>query len=126
MSVYCMLPERLRVLSVQAERSLRPSGPLLIRGFGVRVPGGAPVLTCHYRIWLSTGVDRIVDRCRTCPLPFSHGQCGKGSHRATADGSYRVRVYAGNDPLTGKEIRLKATAKTAEHAQAELARLLAG
>ena len=42
MSVYCMLPERLRVLSVQAERSLRPSGPLLIRGFGVRVPGGAP------------------------------------------------------------------------------------
>jgi DNA-binding transcriptional regulator YhcF (GntR family) len=33
-------------------------------------------------------------------------------------------VYAGNDPLTGKEIRLKATAKTAEHAQAELARLL--
>ena len=35
-----------------------------------------------------------------------------------------MRVYAGNDPLTGKEIRLKATAKTAEHAQAELARLL--
>ena len=35
-----------------------------------------------------------------------------------------MRVYAGTDPLTGKEIRLKATAKTAEHAQAELARLL--
>jgi len=35
-----------------------------------------------------------------------------------------VRVYAGTDPLTGKEIRLKATAKTAERAQAELARLL--
>ena len=32
--------------SVQAERSVRRSGPLLIRGFGVQVPGGAPVLTC--------------------------------------------------------------------------------
>ena len=31
------------MLSVQAERPLRPSGPLLIRGFGVRAPGGAPV-----------------------------------------------------------------------------------
>jgi len=49
---------------------------------------------------------------------------GKGHIERLLSGSYRVRVYAGNDPLTGKEIRLKATAKTAEHAQAELARLL--
>ena len=49
---------------------------------------------------------------------------GKGHIERLPSGSYRVRVYAGNDPLTGKEIRLKATAKTAEHAQAELARLL--
>ena len=49
---------------------------------------------------------------------------GKGRIERLPSGSYRVRVYAGNDPLTGKEIRLKATAKTAEHAQAELARLL--
>jgi hypothetical protein len=45
MPVYWVLPERLRMLSVQAECLLRPSGPLLIRGFGVRVPGGAPVLS---------------------------------------------------------------------------------
>ena len=32
--------------SVQVECSERRSGPLLIRGFGVQVPGGAPVLTC--------------------------------------------------------------------------------
>jgi hypothetical protein len=51
--VYWVLPERLRVLSAQAERSLRPSRPLLIRGFGVRVPGGAPVLT-----WGFSGVKR--------------------------------------------------------------------
>ena len=49
---------------------------------------------------------------------------GKGHIERLPSGSYRVRVYAGNDPLTGKEIRLKATAKTAEHAHAELARLL--
>lgn len=49
---------------------------------------------------------------------------GKGHIERLPSGSYRVRVYAGIDPLTGKEIRLKATAKTAEHAQAELARLL--
>jgi hypothetical protein len=49
--VHCVrsgqIPERL----VQAERAVRPSSPLLIRGFGVRVPGGAPetgapVLSC--------------------------------------------------------------------------------
>ena len=49
---------------------------------------------------------------------------GKGHIERLPSGSYRVRVYAGTDPLTGKEMRLKATAKTAEHAQAELARLL--
>jgi len=49
---------------------------------------------------------------------------GKGHIERLPSGPYRVRVYAGTDPLTGKEIRLKATAKTAERAQAELARLL--
>src|SRR6516225_6243705 len=47
MPVYRVLPERLRVLSLQAERPLTPSIPLLIRGFGVRVPGGAPAKTYH-------------------------------------------------------------------------------
>src|SRR5271169_2869606 len=37
---------------------------------------------------------------------------GKGHIERLPNGSYRVRVYAGTDPLTGKEIRLKATAKT--------------
>ena len=49
---------------------------------------------------------------------------GKGHIERLPSGSYRVRVYAGTDPLTGRGIRLKATAGTAEHAQAELARLL--
>jgi hypothetical protein len=33
--------------SVQAERSGRRSSPPLIRGFGVQVPGSAPVMTCE-------------------------------------------------------------------------------
>jgi hypothetical protein len=39
------IPESL----VQVERAVRPSSPLLIRGFGVRVPGGAPahLRTCE-------------------------------------------------------------------------------
>jgi hypothetical protein len=61
MPVYRVLPERLGVLSVQAECPLRPSGPLLIRGFGVRVPGGAPVLTWGF------GYSRSFFVCPFCP-----------------------------------------------------------
>ena len=43
------IPEAL----VQVERTVRPSSSLLIRGFGVRVPGGAPAKTClvDLRAW---------------------------------------------------------------------------
>ena len=39
------IPETL----VQVERAVRPSSSLLIRGFGVRVPGGAPVFALARR-----------------------------------------------------------------------------
>lgn len=39
-------------------------------------------------------------------------------------GSYRVRVYFGVDPVTGKERRVKRTVKTEAKAAAELASLL--
>jgi DNA-binding transcriptional regulator YhcF (GntR family) len=39
-------------------------------------------------------------------------------------GSWRARVYVGTDPITRREIRLKATAKTERQAQIELGRLL--
>jgi hypothetical protein len=39
-------------------------------------------------------------------------------------GSWRARVYAGVDPITQREIRLKATAKTEQQAYIELGRLL--
>jgi len=39
-------------------------------------------------------------------------------------GSWRVKVYAGIDPLTGREIRLRRTCKTERAAQIELGKLL--
>jgi hypothetical protein len=39
-------------------------------------------------------------------------------------GSWRVKVYAGRDPLTGREIRLRRTCKTERAAQIELGKLL--
>jgi integrase len=39
-------------------------------------------------------------------------------------GSYRVSVYAGTDPLTRREIRLRATARTETQAKIELGKLL--
>jgi integrase len=39
-------------------------------------------------------------------------------------GSWRVKVYAGTDPLTGREIRLRKTCKTEPAAQIELGELL--
>jgi hypothetical protein len=40
-------------------------------------------------------------------------------------GSWHVKVYAGADPLTGREIRLRRTCKTERAAQIELGKLLA-
>ena len=39
-------------------------------------------------------------------------------------GPNRVSVYAGTDPLTGRELRHRATAKTMQQAQIALGRLL--
>src|SRR5437016_8647571 len=39
-------------------------------------------------------------------------------------GSFRVSVYAGTDPLTGRQIRLRKTCKTERTAQIELGKLL--
>src|ERR1039457_3755597 len=38
-------------------------------------------------------------------------------------GSWRVKVYAGTDPLTGREIRLRKSCKTERAAQIELGKL---
>jgi hypothetical protein len=48
----------------------------------------------------------------------------KGHVEQLPSGSWRARVYAGVDPITRREIRLKATAKTEQQAHIELGRQL--
>ena len=48
----------------------------------------------------------------------------KGYVEQLPSGSWRASVYAGTDPITRREIRLKATAKTEQQAYIELGRLL--
>ena len=48
----------------------------------------------------------------------------KGHIEQLPSGSYRVSVYAGTDPLTRQEIRLRSTVKGELQAQIELGRLL--
>jgi len=51
-------------------------------------------------------------------------QARSGYIQPLPSGSFRVSVYAGTDPLTGREIRLRRTCKTERAAQIELGRLL--
>jgi integrase len=51
-------------------------------------------------------------------------RAGSGHIEQLPSGSYRVHVYAGTDPLTGRELRHRETAKTMERAQIVLGRLL--
>jgi integrase len=48
----------------------------------------------------------------------------RGHIEQLPSGSWRAWVYAGRDPLTGKDRRLKETAPTYEAAQVELTKLL--
>ena len=48
----------------------------------------------------------------------------KGYIEQLPSGSFRVSVYVGTDPITRRQIRLKATVKTEQQAQIELGRLL--
>jgi integrase len=48
----------------------------------------------------------------------------KGHIELLPSGSYRVRVYAGTDPVTGRERRLSRTVRTEARAAQELATLL--
>jgi integrase len=51
-------------------------------------------------------------------------RAGTGHIERLPSGSYRVHVYAGTDPLTGRELRHRQTVKTQQQAQIVLGRLL--
>ena len=77
---------------------------LLISGFGVRVPGGAPPLTS------TDGWKKIIFE-DLCP------QASEASDRhPPAGGTYRIRVSAGYDPVTGRRLMLSDSAETEDAA----------
>ena len=47
-----------------------------------------------------------------------------GYEEQLPSGSWRARVYAGEDPLSGREIRFRKTCRTEVEAQIELGKLL--
>jgi hypothetical protein len=87
-----------------------------------RGPVTAPVTQRNDRS--VTVVERIVERIRDSELSLRHGDGREGHIERLPSGSFRVHVYAGTDPVTGKERRLKRTVATQERAARELARLL--
>ncbi len=62
--------------------------------------------------------------CRILAYHFGMPSTVKGHVELLPSGNYRVRVYAGIDPVTGRERRLKRTVKTEAKAAQELANLL--
>jgi integrase len=61
--------------------------------------------------------------CRFLAYDFGMPSTVKGHVELLPSGNYRVRVYAGIDPVTGRERRLKRTVKTEAKAAQELANL---
>ena len=65
-----------------------------------------------------------MDRCRRSDVPCRHDARPFGHIEQLPSGSWRAKVYARQDPLTGREIRFRKTRKTEVEAQIELGRLL--
>jgi len=69
-------------------------------------------------------VERFVERTVVSAVyPAAMPSAAKGHVERLPSGSFRVSVYAGVDPLTRQEIRLRSTVKELQ-AQIELGRLL--
>ena len=70
-------------------------------------------------------VERFVERTVVSAVyPAAMPWAAKGHVERLPSGSFRVSVYAGVDPLTRQEIRLRSTVKGELQAQIELGRLL--
>jgi hypothetical protein len=84
-----------------------------------RPTGYLPFWTLVSRTGSWTDVDPAMNR-RVMALSSS------GHIERLPSGSWRVKVYAGKDPLTGREIRFRQTCKTKIAAQIELGKLRPG
>ena len=87
--------------------------------FNPLVQGSTPWRpTCGFDGFPRRFVDRPNPQLRSCRLGPS------GHIEQLPSGSWRAKVYAGKDPLTGREIRFRRTRRTEVEAQIELGRLL--
>jgi hypothetical protein len=90
------------------------------RTFNPLVQGSTPWRpTCGFDSFPSPVVDRRNPQLCSCRLDPS-GHIGQ-----LPSGWWRAKVYAGKDPLTGREIRFRRTRRTELEAQIELGKLLA-
>jgi hypothetical protein len=112
---YDVEPGRFEDMVVTALDGLPEELGRLMRNVAVTVehdPGPPGLLGLYEGI-----VDRFVDQGPTRPTCRTIDRLPSGS--------WRVKVYAGIDPLTGREIRFRKTCKTERAARIELGRLLA-
>jgi hypothetical protein len=97
------------------------SSGLLTHWFRVRPPGAPPgkmyLIQVHPWTGSWTEVSGPVYRRVMASTPSGHIE-------QLPSGSWRAKVYAGTDPLTGREIRLRRTCRTERAAQIELGKLL--
>jgi len=109
------------VASVQVALVEHRARLLLTHWFRVRPPGAPPGKThfLHVLPWTGswTDVGGPVYRRVMASTPSGHIE-------QLPSGSWRAKVYAGTDPLTGREIRLRRTCRTERAAQIELGKLL--
>jgi hypothetical protein len=84
-----------------------------------RPTGYLPFWTLVSQTGSWTDVDPAMNRRVMAISPSGHVE-------QLPSGSWRVKVYAGKDPLTGREIRFRQTCKTQVAAQIELGKLRPG
>ena len=97
------------------------SSGLLTHWFRVRPPGAPPgkTLGSDSQAWHGSWHGYAHPRYRVVMAKARSGYI-----QQLPSGAFRVSVYAGTDPLTGRQIRLRQTCKTERAAQIELGRLL--
>ena len=106
------------VASLQFKRVWRTSVLLIICRSRVRAPPAPPAVLCFHRSIRDWSVDRR--NLQLCSLP----RRSFGHIEQLPSGSWRARVYAGKDLLSGRELRFRKTSRTEVEAQIELGKLL--
>ena len=87
---------------------------------------GAPLLTCAFSsdfIHRTVSWDEPWDECTYGASVRSRPRRRRGYIEALPSGSFRAVVYAGTDPLTRDDIRLRETCRTRVEAEKALTRL---